>query len=79
MGTYKDWLADYLRLEYGENENDPDAIKASDLKYIGEYIVNGVLTKYWSYPTSVGSMWVTVECLENGECAGMTDEPPPTG
>jgi len=78
MESYQEWLAEYLRLEYGENKDDPDSIKSTDLKYIGEFVVNDVVTKYWSYPTSSGQpMWVTIEMLENGECAGMTDEAPP--
>jgi len=75
--TDEEWLADYLRLEYGEDESDPDSIKASDLTYVGEFVVDGVPTKYWSYPTSKEPGWVTIE--EHGEqrSANMTSTAPP--
>lgn len=75
--TYAEWLVEYLRLEYGEDEDDPDSIKASDLKYVGEFMIDGVKTRYWSYPTSGEPAWATIEFLPDGECAGMTDVPPP--
>ena len=73
----EEWLADYLRLEYGEDKNDPKSIKSSDLKYIGEFIINGVITEYWSYPTSGEPMWATIEIIDDKDYASMTSVPPP--
>lgn len=75
--TYEEWLARYLRLEYGEDENDPQSLKASDLSYVGEFVIDGVPTKFWSYPTSGGPMWGIIE--EHGEqkLACLTSTGPP--
>ena len=75
--TDEEWLADYLRLEYGEKETDPDSLKSSDLTFVGEFVVNGVTTRYWSYPTCGDPMWAIIEEYEEGRCAGITDKAPP--
>ena len=72
-------LADYLRLEYGEDKNDPKSIKASDLKYIGKFVIDGTITEYWSYPTSCAPMWATIEIIDDKDCASTTSVPPPKG
>ncbi len=75
--TDEEWLADYLRLEYGEDVNDPDSVKASDLKYIGEFVIDGIVTEYWSYPTSGEPMWAIIQIIDDRDCASMTNIPPP--
>ena len=75
--TEEEWLADYLRLEYREHNHNPKSIKASDLKYIGKFVINGITTKYWSYPCSGEPMYATVEVIDDKDCAGMTSMPPP--
>jgi hypothetical protein len=74
--SHEEWLAAYLRLEYGEDEADPASIKASDLIYIGCFNVNGNLVHYWQYPTSDKPAYATITVSESGEAASMTDEPP---
>lgn len=73
----EEWLADYLRLEYGEDENDPDSVKAEHLVYEGQYLIKGIKTKYWKYPTSDGFSWVVIEEYENSRCANFSETPPP--
>jgi hypothetical protein len=69
-------LVEYLRLEYGEDANGPDAIQISDIAYVGEKEVNGVVLHCWSYPCLKDNMWATVELLENNSyCLGMCEIP----
>lgn len=66
----KDEILEYLHLEFGESKSDPDALKASDLKYEGRHIVKGVATHFWSYPSGVDRHWATVEELRDSYCLG---------
>lgn len=76
--TDEEWVADYLRLEYGEDEHDPDAVKAEDIKHIGHFIINGVSTDYFTYPQSGDPyMWVIIETIDERDCVSMTSNPPP--
>jgi len=74
-------VLEYLLLEYGESREDPTALKLSDLSYEGEHLVRGKPTHFWSYPTSSGRSWATVELSEDGYEIGTTKrvpgEPPP--
>ena len=78
-------LLEYLHLEYGEEAGEEDALKASDLVYVGEYVIDGIPCKYWSYPTTGEPMWATIEDYSGLEsysglrCIGMTATPPPQG
>ena len=56
-----EWVLEYLHLEYGEKAGDENALKASDLVYVGEYVIDGIPCQYWSYPTSDEPMWVIIE------------------
>ena len=67
----------YLHLEYGEEAGEEDALKASDLVYVGEYVIDGIPCKYWSYPTTGEPMWATIEDYSGLRCIGMTATPPP--
>ena len=67
----------YLHLEYGEEAGEEDALKASDLVYVGEYVIDGILCKYWSYPTTGEPMWATIEDYSGLRWIGMTATPPP--
>lgn len=72
-------IASYLRLEYGERSQDKASLKEHDLVYEGDFVLDGVPTQFWRYPTWDGFAWATVERFENSYCLGMTDVPPPTG
>lgn len=76
--TDEEWIADYLRLEYGEDESDPDALKAKDIQHLGNFIINGVPTDYFAFPQSEEPyMWAIIERIDGRDCAGMTSAPPP--
>jgi len=62
----------YLLLEYGESPNDPDALKLSDLSYEGEHLHEGVPTHFWSYASSTGKAYATVELNAHGYTIDMT-------
>lgn len=70
-------LLEYLHLEYGEEAGEEDALKTSDLVYVGEYVIDGILCQYWSYPTTGEPMWATIEGYSGLRCIGMTATPPP--
>jgi glucan phosphoethanolaminetransferase (alkaline phosphatase superfamily) len=74
--THEEWLAAYLRLEYGEDTADSASIKASDLTYLGCFGQDGRSVHYWQYPTSGKPAYVTVIMGESGDEASMTDELP---
>jgi hypothetical protein len=75
--TREEWVAEYLRLEYGEDATDPASLKASDLTYLGRFEVKGYVTDYWQYPTSDNIPAYATMTLHNGTTAlSMTDEPP---
>jgi hypothetical protein len=77
--TDEEWLAEYLRLEYGESWFSFSSLKARHLKYLGEHTMDGIPTKYWSYPTSDGHSWVTIqEFGGENRCASTTEVPPPS-
>jgi len=70
-------IANYLRLEYGESRWSRSSLKTADLAFEGEFVIDGVPTQYWSYPTSKGKAWATVERFDDNYCLGMTDKGPP--
>ncbi|MBW0145870.1 hypothetical protein [Marinobacter arenosus] len=78
--TNEEWIADYLRLEYGEDTDDPDSVKAEDIKHIGHFIIDGVPTDYFTYPQSgTPYMWAIIETIDGRDCVSMTSVPPPVG
>ena len=72
-----EWVLEYLHLEYGEKAGAENALKASDLVYVGEYVIDGIPCQYWSYPTSGEPMWAIIENNAGLRCMGMTATPPP--
>ena len=76
--TSQEWIADYLRLEFGEDKSNSESVKAEDIKHLGNFIINGISTDYFTYPQSGEAyMWATIETLDGRDCAGMTSAPPP--
>jgi len=66
----------YLHLEYGESPRQPGALKAADLHYEGEFLVDGTPTHFWSYPSSTHAMWATVAPMLGTYAIGMTGTSP---
>jgi hypothetical protein len=57
-------VLEYLRLEYGESDDDPDALKLSDLTCEGKCVAGGIVgivTHFWAFPSSAGKRWAIVE------------------
>lgn len=69
-------IVEYLRLEYGEDAEDPDRLQAADLTYLGRFNVDGHLTDYWQYPTSDKPAYATMTMHQGATALSMTDEPP---
>lgn len=76
LKTPEEWVAEYLRLEYGEDADDPDSLQASDLNYLGRFHVDGHPTDYWQYPTSDEPAYATMTMHDGSMALSMTDEPP---
>jgi hypothetical protein len=68
-------IAAYLRLEYGESARDKASIKARDLVLEGEFVIDGVPTQFWRYPSKSPS-WATVERFADHYCLGMGESHP---
>ena len=75
LASVEENIVAYLRLEFGEDEGDAETIEVSDLKYIGEIEKDGIVTRYWSFP-STPPTWATVEFNGKRRTFGMTTEPP---
>ena len=73
----EEWVADYLRLEFGEDPADPLSVKASDIVHLGEFLIEGVVTDYFMFPHDGEPLWVTIETIDGRDCAGTTTRPPP--
>jgi len=69
-------VASYLRLEFGQSDEDPDSIKPSDLKYAGRRAEGNVMTHFWEMPSGPVQRWATVEVDESEYCLGMSLEGP---
>jgi hypothetical protein len=70
-------VLEYLLLEFGEDADDADALKISELEYKGAFDVSGVVTHFWWFPCTSEQCWATVEIWKDTYCIGMTTEPPP--
>ena len=66
----------YLQLEFGEDEDDTEALRASDLRYLGEAELDGVVTQFWSFPCNE-PCWATVQYIDKRRIFGMVSELPP--
>lgn len=76
LKTPEEWVVEYLRLEYGEDAEDPDSLQASDLTYLGRFNVDGYPTEYWQYPTSDLPAYATMTMRDGTTALSITDEPP---
>lgn len=76
LKTPEEWVIEYLRLEYGEDAEEPDSLQISDLSYLGRFDVEGYPTDYWQYPTSDQPAYATMTMRDGTTELSMTDEPP---
>ena len=69
-------IIDYLNQEYGAYE-EQEMLRETDLTYVGEYVVDGRSTRFWSFPCSTEpGCWATVEEYESSYLISVTTEPP---
>lgn len=69
-------ILEYLHLEFGEDSQNDTSLKLSDLKFVGEFSVNGTEIFYWSYSIDNEVRWATVEPYEDSYLIGMVTELP---
>ncbi len=69
-------IINYLHLEFGEDADDPNSLKESQLRYEGEFLYDGVPTHFWWFPCTTEQCWATVEPMEESYCVGMTTDSP---
>lgn len=71
----------YLNLEFGESSDGLGVLTDKDLTWEGEFLLDGVPTQYWRFPTSVpaGAAWATVGRYSDHYVLGMTTTPPQEG
>ena len=66
-------IARYLQLEFGED--DTEALRASDLRFVGEAELDGIVTQFWSFPCKE-PCWATVQYIDKRRIFGMVSELP---
>lgn len=74
----KSELLEYLRLEFGEDVEDPEAVQAADLKYVGARKDGRALLHFWEFPSGAGKRWATARVTKT-TCALSTSEEGPNG
>jgi len=76
--TDEEWIANFIRVEYGQDIKTATSVKASDIKLLGEFIINDVVTDYFSYPHTGEPSWIIIEVIDDKEdCISITNTPPP--
>lgn len=69
-------IVGYLNLEFGEAPEDSESLKESELRYEGEFMLDGTPTHFWWFPCTSEQCWATVEPMDESYCIGMTTESP---
>lgn len=72
-------VVEYLRLEFGEDESDPDALKVRDLQYEGKSDSGSMSTHYWRIPAKTQPCWASVQFTGADYLIDMSTRPPPPG
>lgn len=70
-------VVEYLRLEFGEDESDPDKLKIGDLQYVGRSDSSSTSTHYWRIPSKTQPCWASVQLTGEDYVIGMSTRPPP--
>lgn len=53
-------VVEYVRTEFGEHEGMPDALKASDLVYVGAVAKGSKMVHFWRVPSAHVERWAAV-------------------
>jgi hypothetical protein len=69
-------LLEYLHLEFGEDKDDPDALQAADLKYVGARKDGDGLLYFWEHPAGSGKSWATAHVTKTGYSLSTSTEGP---
>ena len=71
-------LASYLDLEFGAPAYSAP-LDPSELRYVGEFVVDGSPTKFWSFPCHFEpGCWAYVAPLDDGYSLSWGGTPPPS-
>lgn len=70
-------LPRYLRREFGESVFDGDALKASQLSYLGSFRSGEELVHYWRIPSSREPTFATITLSPQGAVTSWGTEAPP--
>lgn len=67
----------YLHLKLGEQDNDPSALQAEDLTYLGAYDQDEGVVRYWLLPPGYSALYGTITRIEGGALVfGLASSPP---
>lgn len=69
-------IVDYLRLELCEEDDDPDASKKSDLKYVGSRQKGRGTVHFWEFLWRSRKRWVTATLTKAGHSLSTSSEGP---
>jgi len=72
-------VVEYLRLEFGEDESDFDALKVGDLQYEGNSDSSSTSKHYWRIPSKTQPCWASVQLTGEDYAISMSIHPPPLG
>ena len=59
-------LAPYLRIEFGQLDEDTQSIKARDLRYVGLFALGGQSVYFWQVPSSDIDVFAYIEVSDRG-------------
>lgn len=71
-------ILSYLHLEFGEDGSDNNALKPSELKYVGEFLVDSAHCHFWEFPCMGEVAWVIAKPLGGEYAIGTYHIPPYT-
>jgi hypothetical protein len=69
-------IVEYLRLELGEDADDPSAITASDLKYVGARKHGRSEVHFWEFASGHRRRWATAALTKSGYSLSTSEEGP---
>ncbi|MES2820876.1 MAG: hypothetical protein V4812_18030 [Pseudomonadota bacterium] len=74
--TIKREIVDYLRLELGEDSDDPDTIATSQLNYVGSRKAGRSEIHFWEFMSGHRRRWATATAAKSGYDLGISEEGP---
>lgn len=68
-------IVEYLRLEFGEDDSEEGSIQVEDLAFQGEFEIEGIVRRCWSFASYNDSQWVSAHEVDGGLCFDLVDNP----